>query len=187
MPYWIFHIFFRYISFRFVTIGFISFRSVSFRFVWFRFVFFVAFRFVSFCFVSFCLISFRFVRFRFASISFRTLQVPFQYHVMSIYTLGITALWLNGVVLWYLTPLSKIFQLYRGDQFYWRRKPEKITDRSQVTDKLYHLWCVRVHLAVSSIRIYNYWLLMGSTHDYTDQVRIVMSRLKSKVNNCFIK
>ena len=66
----------------------------------------------------------------------------FQFIFEALYCLDGVNLLICLLVWWCLTPLSAIFQLYRGCQFHcWRKAvdPEKTIDQSQVIDKLYHI------------------------------------------------
>jgi hypothetical protein len=62
----------------------------------------------------------------------------------------------NGLWLWCLTPLSTIFQLYRGGQFHWWSTRGKTTDLSQsLSHNVY-----RVHLYLAGFELATLVLLL---------------------------
>ena len=63
--------------------------------------------------------------------------------------------WGGGGMMFNAT-FNNISVIYRGGQFYWWRKPEypdKSTDLSKFTDKLYHIVLYRVHFGMCGLEL----------------------------------
>jgi hypothetical protein len=79
------------------------------------------------------------------------------------------AAWFSNLWLWFMVCNATFNNIsVISCEFYWWRKPEypeKTTDLSQVTDKLYHIMLYRVHLTMIRVQTHNFggdtnWLHM---------------------------